>query len=151
MHTVVITYLTAYSRPLPCASCRNTWTPTNASTSSSSSSRRSGGTSEGKRSSGAPGQMFYCRGDISSCLQSIPEQRQQDNVVWFPARDKLCTLFLRNAFCVWKPTKKKKKSVRQRGGLGALSVRLTGGISHGGPLERICPDNGNEELMEMPI
>ena len=84
--------------------------------------------------------------DISSCLQSIPKQRQQNNVVWFPVRDKLCTPLLRNAFCAGGSV----KSVGQRGESGP-SVGLTGGISHGGPLHWIGPDNGNEELMEMPI
>lgn len=42
------------------------------------------------------------------------------------------------------------KSRRQRGDSGP-SAGLTEGFSHGGPLETICPDNGNGELMEMPI
>lgn len=78
-------------------------------------------------------------------MQSIPKQRQQDNV-WFRVRDKLCVTILRNAFCAGITL----KSVRQRGDSGR-SVGLTGGISHGGSFERICPNNGNEELMEMPI
>lgn len=52
---------------------------------------------------------------ISSCPQSIPNHRQQNNVVWFWVRDKLCMLFLRNAFCVGIAL----KSVRQKGRLWA--------------------------------
>lgn len=90
--------------------------------------------------------MFYCPADSSSCLQSIPGQRQQNNVVWFGARDKLCALVLRNAFCAGSILK-----VGDKGGDSGPSVGLTGGISHGGPLDGICPDNGDEALMEMPI
>lgn len=114
--------------------CRNTWTPTNASTSFSNSLRKSAEMSEGKRFLRLFGADVLLLQDISSCLQSIPNQRQQNNVVWFWVWDKLCTLFLRNAFCVGSTL----KSGRQRGDSGP-SVGLTGGISHGGPLQRICP------------
>lgn len=102
-------------------------------------------TSEGKSFFTLFGRCFIASGyrQLPS-IHSQAEAAEQCCLV-LSARPALYAV-LEECFLCWKHP----KSWRQRGDSGP-SAGLTEGISHGGPLETICPDNGNGELMEMPI
>lgn len=102
--------------------------------------------SEGKRFLTFSGRCFMAKGyQQLPAIHSRPQAAEQCCLV-LSSRQALCAVLEKCFFCVGSTL----ESGRQRGDSGP-SVGLTGGISHGGPMEQICPDNGNEELMEMPI
>lgn len=84
---------------------RNTWTPTNASTSSSNSSRRSGAMSDGKRFLRLLGRCFIASGyQQLPAIHSQPEAAEQCCLV-LSARQALYAV-LEKCFLCWKHTKK---------------------------------------------